>query len=307
MAVGFTVVFPVFLLLILGNLARRSGFLDEAFWEQAERGTYYVLFPALLVTKLAQADFDWQASGWLVLAALILPFCAALLCFIAQRFLQLAHYDFGAFFQGGIRINNYIGLALVATMPDPALSLLALLMAVVIPLMNVLSVTVLTGYSGAQTNFYAVLTGLAKNPLVLACLVGIALNTLQWLPPVLLLEVLETLGMMALPMGLLAVGAGLRLKTLHQAGRAFAWNTLLKLILVPLLAYILGMLLLQDDLSLAVFVVYAALPTASSAYILTRQMGGNAVLMAGIITGQTLVSMLTLPIVLFLLMPLIGE
>ena len=73
MAVGFTVVFPVFLLLILGNLARRSGFLDEAFWEQAERWTYYILFPALLVTKLAQADFDWQASGWLVLAALVPP------------------------------------------------------------------------------------------------------------------------------------------------------------------------------------------------------------------------------------------
>lgn len=303
MAASFAAIFPVFLLLVLGNLARRSGFLGEPFWEQTERGTYYVLFPALLVTKLGAADFDWQASQWLVLAALIMPFCAATLCFGLQCVLRLNAYDFTAFFQGGIRLNNFIGLGLAATMPDPALTLLALLMAVFIPLMNVLSVTVLSIYAGTEPNYRKVLRSLLRNPLVLACAVGMLLNYLQWLPPLVVMDVLGMLGAMAAPLGLLAVGAGLRLKALRTAGWAFAWSTVLKLVLIPLLGLTIAWLLALDALATSVFVMYTALPTASSAYILTRQMGGNATLMAGIITGQTLLSMLTLPLVLVFMVP----
>ncbi len=306
MNASLAAVLPVFLLMVLGHWARRSGFLDAVFWVQAERATYYLLFPALLLTRLAQAELDWQASQWLLIAALLLISVAAALCFGLQWLLRLSAHDFTAFFQGGIRLNNFIALGLIATLPDPALTVLALLMAVFIPAMNVLSVLVLSRYARAKPNYRAVLSGVLQNPLVLACASGILLNTCQWLPPPVLLGVLETLGAMAAPLGLLAVGAGLKLQALRAAGWVFVWNTLLKLVLMPLLGLVIALLLPLDRLTLSVFVVYSALPTASAAYILTRQMGGNAELMAGIITGQTLVSMLTLPLVLLLLTYLPG-
>jgi len=143
-----------------------------------------------------------------------------------------------------------------------------------------------------------VLRNLIRNPLILACLLGMLLNYSGLGMPAPLRPVAELLGQMALPLGLLAVGAGLSLRALRAVGPALLAASAIKLLLFPLLALGIARLLALDPLSGSLLVLFATMPTASSAYILARQLGGDAPMMAAIITGQTLLSVLTIPLML---------
>lgn len=303
MQIIFATTVPVFILLMLGYFARRTGFLPDVFWQYAEKGTYFVLFPALLVVSLARAELDWQAAPRLVLAVVLLPVLASVLSLPFKWLLSMDGADFTSFFQGAVRFNTYIGLALASTLPNPAMTLAALLIAVMIPVVNVLCVLAFAVYTQTNVHLGKLLLTLLKNPLIIACLLGIALNLMPWQVPGVGLDVLVKLGQMALPMGLLAVGAGLHLQSLHAARVPFFWSSLLKLLVLPVGAWFLAELLGLEPIAQSVLVLFAALPTASSAYILARQLGGNATLMAGIITGQTLLGLLTLPLVLAFILP----
>jgi malonate transporter and related proteins len=149
------------------------------------------------------------------------------------------------------------------------------------------------------------LAGVARqivtNPLILACLAGAVLNLTGIGPPPVLGEMLRLLGRAALPIGLLAVGAALDLEAARRAKRVSGLASLLKLAALPALAYGLGAAFGADGVALSVGVVFAAVPTATSAYILARQLGGDAALMANLCTLQTLLALVTLPLVLVLL------
>lgn len=295
----FAAIIPVFILLVLGNVARRSGFLDETFWAQAEKATYFVLFPALLVERLARADVDFAAAGWFILMSLLIPVIASVICLLLSPIVRLSGPDFTSFFQGGVRFNTYVGLAIAAVaLPAPALTLAAIVISIMIPLINVLCIAVFARYTHGQVKLKTILLSIARNPLIVACLSGIALNLLSIELPEVLWSAVGKLGQMALPLGLLAVGAGLRLQALKTSGPSLLWASGIKLLVLPVLVFLLSNWLDMEPLERAVLVTFAALPTAPSAYILARQLGGNAEMMAVLITGETLISMLTLPIAL---------
>lgn len=293
---------PVFALLLLGFLARRSGFPGEGFWQPAEKATYYVLFPALLVERLANAQLAGDDSIRLAALVVVVLVIAALFCCACKPLLRLTVPAFTSFFQGSVRFNTYVALAVTAALHgSEGIVLAAVITAVMIPLLNLFSVLAFALTSEQAFSPRQLLMTLARNPLILACLLGIALSLSGAALPLGVTSVLELLGRMALPMGLLAVGAGLDLRALRGGGRALVAASLIKLLFLPLLAFALAGLWQLDLLTTSVVVIFAAVPTATSAYILARQMGGDAELMAGIITAQTMISMLTLPVVLILL------
>lgn len=293
---------PVFALLLLGFLARRSGFPGEGFWQPAEKATYYVLFPALLVERLANAQLAGDDSIRLAALVVVVLVMAALFCCACKPLLRLTVPAFTSFFQGSVRFNTYVALAVTAALHgSEGIVLAAVITAVMIPLLNLFSVLAFALTSEQAFSPRQLLMTLARNPLILACLLGIALSLSGAALPLGVTSVLELLGRMALPMGLLAVGAGLDLRALRGGGRALVAASLIKLLFLPLLALALAVLWQLDLLTTSVVVIFAAVPTATSAYILARQMGGDAELMAGIITAQTMISMLTLPVVLILL------
>jgi predicted permease len=292
---------PVFALLLLGFWARRSGFPGEGFWQPAEKATYYVLFPALLVERLAAAELAGTESLRLAALVVLLLLTAALLASLCKPLLRLSGPVFTSFFQGSVRFNTYVALAVTAALyGTEGIVLAAVITAVMIPLLNLFSVLAFALASEQNFSLPKLLNTLLKNPLILACLLGIALSLSGLGLPRTVSSVLELLGRMALPLGLLAVGAGLNLHTLRGAGRALVAASLIKLLLLPLLAFGLAQHWSLDARITGVIMVFAAVPTATSAYILARQMGGDAELMAAIITAQTLLSMLTLPVVLML-------
>ena len=106
---------------------------------------------------------------------------------------------------------------------------------------------------------------------------------------------LSRLGQAALILGLLAVGAGLNWAGTFSAKVIVAWMLLARTLILPLLALSILMVLPLDTVSRIVILSYAALPTASSAYILAARMGAPAAPVAAIISIGTLLSAVALP------------
>ena len=291
---------PVFVLILLGHGLRRASFPDADFWGGAERFTYYVLFPAMLVYKLGSASVPHAVYGQM--GAVILASIGAMtvLLIVVQWLVGWTGAVFTSVFQGGVRFNSYVGLAAAASLyGDDALSLAAVAVAIMVPSLNVVCILVFAVYAGESRIRPGKLTySMATNPLILGSLGGVLISYSGIGFHPLVAGVLKPLSNLALPLGLMTVGAGLHLKALRTASAPLIASSGLKLLAFPLVTLGICLVLGISDTMAQVAVLLSALPTASSAFILARQLGGDAPLMAAIISGQTLLAMLTMPLLL---------
>ncbi|MDP3977857.1 MAG: AEC family transporter [Pseudomonas sp.] len=291
---------PLFALIVAGYALRRLDFPSEAFWPGAERLNYFILFPALLFSSLANAPLDNPALPRLALAVLLGLGIAWLALLLLRRLRGWPAGRFGAFSQGILRFNTYLGLAAVGSLYGQAgLTLAALMLALMVPTVNVLSVWSLTAERGVSAR--SLLLPILKNPLILACLGGTLINLSGLGLPGGSERLLGLLAAASLPLGLLCVGAALKPEQLGGEIPALVWNSSLRLLAMPLLAWAVAYGLQLPAMESSVLVLFFALPTAPTAYVLTRQLGGDSHLMAGIITLQTLLAAGSLPLVLMLL------
>ena len=302
MAPTLTALLPVFLMIAAGYGLRRWQRIPAAFWQGAERLAYYIFFPALLITHVSSA----QLAGLSVLPMLAALACGvlitALLAVWGRGRLGLGGAAFTSFFQGAVRPNSYVGFAAAgALFGDAGITLVAICLAAIVPLVNALSVAALVRHGdGAESGVGGVLLALVRNPLILASLLGIALNlTGIGLPP-LVTPLLELAAGPALPLSLLCVGAGLDVTAArHRAG--IVWRaTVLRLLAAPAITALALSVFGVEGLTATVATLYAGLPTAATAYVLARNLGGDAETMAGTITASTLAAVVTLPLVLML-------
>jgi predicted permease len=142
---------------------------------------------------------------------------------------------------------------------------------------------------------------IVTNPLVLACALGIGLSLAGIALPAAASGTLDIMGKAALGLGLLCVGASLKWSSLVESRWPIGGAALVKLVGLPLLAGLACHMLGVGGVERSVVVLFAALPASPAAYVLARQMGGNAEMMAGIITATTPLAMVTIPVALALL------
>ncbi len=294
---------PSFALILLGLGLRWVGFPAQAFWPEAERISYWLLFPCLLFTTLATARLGGATllgmAGALIAAVLLV----ALLVLVSRPLWPLSSAAFTSVFQGAVRKNTAVGLAAAyALAGTEGLTLAAVAMISMIPLLNLLCVSVLLWFREDGGRGWSTLgRELLKNPLVLACVAGIGVNLLGMPPPGWLLDALGQLGRASVPFGLLVVGAALRWNAERRELQGILLSAVPKLVLMPLLVWVLCRLLEVPADATRIAVLFGALPTAVSSFILARQLGGDEHLMASIITVQTLLAMVTLPLTLAVL------
>ncbi|MEA2120200.1 AEC family transporter [Halovibrio sp. HP20-50] len=289
---------PLFLLILLGPALGYGRWPNDKFWPQMERLIYFVLFPAMLVETLATADVAQVPVSRLACVLLGAMGLFGLLLWRLRRWLQLAPAAFTSVFQGAIRFNTYVGVAGAAALHGSlGATTAAVAVALMVPVVNVMCVAsfVAVGALGSASMGKSMMA-LVKNPLILACLLGIGLNLSGIGLPGWSQDTVALLGRAALPLGLVAVGVALRPAALLRVDRGVLATNSVKLLLMPALVLALSWVLQLDPVSRDVALLFAALPTATSAYILARQLGGDAELMAAIITGQTVLAMLTLPL-----------
>lgn len=305
MAIVLAGLLPVFLLIVLGVVLKRTLMRLETQWHGLERLTYYVLFPMLLIQTLVKADLSGipvaGVGGALLLAALLM----SMLCLALRPLLSRLAVDGPAFtsvFQGATRWQTYVALAVSGNLFGTAgLALASVAMVAIIPLVNVLSVAVLAHYASPekQTLRTIVMTVL-RNPLIWACAIGLAVNLVHLPLPKIWHQVADALGGSSLAIGLLVTGAGLHLEGLLRPSAAAILGVVLKLILMPALGIALGLAFGLSGTNLVIVAACSAVPASSSAYVLARQMGGDAPLLAQIITLQTILAAVTMPIAIAL-------
>ena len=292
---------PVFIIIVVGIWLRQAKFLDIGFWRPAEQLTYFVLFPALLVSTLGTADLGGLGEVLPMVAAIwvaILGMTTALV--LLRPVTGPSGPKFSSVIQGVIRQNSYIGLATAAAFyGGDGVAAAAVALVAIVPLANVISVVVITRYASSTTpSVRGILGQLARNPLIVAVILGLALNLSGIGIPIVFDSVLRILGNAALAFGLLAVGAALDLNSLRASGRVAATTCGLKLILMPAITFAACLAFGAVGMLGFIAVMFNGLPTATNSYILARQLGGDATLMAGLITLQTALSAITLPLVL---------
>jgi len=305
MAVVLAGLLPVFLLIVLGVVLKRTLMRLETQWHGLERLTYYVLFPMLLIQTLVKADLSGVpvagVGGALLLSALLM----SMLCLALRPLLGRLAVDGPAFtsiFQGATRWQTYVALAVSGNLfGNAGLALASVAMVAIIPLVNVLSVAVLAHYASPEKqSFRSILMTVLRNPLIWACAIGLAVNVTHLPLPKIWHQVADALGGSSLAIGLLVTGAGLHLEGLLRPSFAATTGVVFKLILMPAIAIGLALAFGLSGVNLVIVAACSAVPSSPSAYVLARQMGGDAPLLAQIITLQTILAAVTMPIVIAL-------
>jgi predicted permease len=297
---------PVFVLIVFGFALRRFLIAEDAHWVGLERLLYYVMFPALLIGTMARADLTQVpvlAVGGTMLASVII---VAALCFalkpLFERVLGSDGPSFTSLFQGATRWQTFVALPVAGNLyGDLGLALASVAMVAMTPVLNVLCVWVLVRYASPnRPDWRTVLGAIVRNPLIWACVVGAALNPVAGAIPEPVHAVIDALGRSSLALGLLIVGAGLRMHELIRLKPLTLPTCALKLLVMPAIAITLALGFGLTGANLIVVVCCTAVPAASNSYVLARQLGGDAPLMAQILTFETVIAAVTMPIAIAL-------
>ena len=297
---------PVFLMIAAGWLARRFWLRDEDAWRPAEKLAYYVFIPALVIDDLVAADLTGVEISGMVVALLGAVFAvAAALLFLRRPLagaLGIDNTSFTSVFQGSIRANFFITLAAAPRLlGDEAAALVILLVAFFTVVANILSVLVLARYgTGGKAGIGHLVSRLAKNPFIVATLVAVALNLGGVVIPTTIDGTLALFAGAGLPLALMTAGAGLRLAHVGRHFKGLAVASAAKLVAMPLLAWVIASVLGLNEMAIATLVLFHSQPTAMTSYVLARQMGGDHELMATILTVQTMLAIVTIPILMSL-------
>lgn len=301
---SFESILPIFLLIVAGVVLRRLPIVNDGAWPGLEQLGFWFLYPTLLFTTILKADF-----GALRLDALLV---ALLLSIVVMGALTLALWpplrrlglatapEFSSIFQTSLRWNGFMALAIAEKLfPPEGAAVVALVMAAIIIPINIQSVAVVVRFSGRPGGDWAhIARSIAINPLVLASLAAIALRMAPFDLYAPLGQTLDLVGRAALGMGLITIGAGLRVGDMATPRLALWLPVFLKLGFFPLLLIGLALAMGIDGPELHYLSLCAAVPTALNGYVLARQLGGDAELYAAVATVQTALSFLTIPAVL---------
>ncbi|QRM18529.1 AEC family transporter [Dechloromonas sp. TW-R-39-2] len=283
---------PDFALILLGAAIRRWMHLGDHFWQGVEKLVYFILFPALLINAIIKTRLDFGAALPLLATALTAMLGGMLLGLLPRLFVRLPPLTFASVFQCAYRFNSYIALAVAGMLfGSPGIATMGLIVGAAVPLANLVSVWML-----ARHGEVGLWREVARNPLIWGTTLGFLLNLAGFIPPAPLQAFLGRLADASIALGLITVGAALRLDNAPGVRGVSIWLLGVKLLALPLIAAVVGYQLGLSGLNYQIAVLFAALPTASSAYILAMRMGGDGRSVAWLISATTLGSMLTLPL-----------
>jgi len=295
-----TALIPIFSLILIGYFFKKISFPSTDFWPNADKLTYYILMPSLLVYKLSNASLEALKDVNFILAGLGGILVLTFILLLIQRSTKIDGASFTSITQGAIRFNTYVFLALASSLfGDEGLIISVLLITFVIPLINVVCIVFFSLFTNkTQLSFISLIKSIFSNPLIIACLLGGSINFIGLNIPISVEKVFYILSLAALPMGLLSVGVGFELSGFRDLKMSILVSSASKLILLPIIMYVIGIMIGLNSLSLSILLIFSAMPTAPSAYILARQLGGNTKLMSSIITLQTFLSIFTIAIII---------
>ncbi|MEO8523889.1 MAG: AEC family transporter [Caldimonas sp.] len=293
---------PDFLLILLGFfICRRTG-LDRPVWEAAEKLVYFLLFPVLLFNSIVKSPLQLGTSASLALAGVGTTAIGVAVALAIGRWPGIDKRLHASGAQTAFRFNSYVALALSERLYGAqGLAWMALLIALAVPLCNIAAVWPLARHGG-----HRYWREIARNPLVISTLLGLVANATGLVLPESIATVMQRIGVAALPLGLMAVGAGLVFGGLKVAPVLATALLAIRHALLPVIAIGLALALALPAEQRSIVVLFGALPTSAAAYVLATRMGGDGGFVSGLVTVSTLLGMLSVPLWLAALALLTG-
>jgi malonate transporter len=300
-----SITLPVFSLVFIGMWLKRRHKIDDDFTGKASYIVFNLALPVLMFAAIVRTDISQIASFRLIAFALAMAFMSFWALWFGARYCSLKAEDLGVFVQASFRSNlGILGLAFcVTTFGEQGLAIGAVLLAVITPLYNILSIYGLTHAISMQAkmNWPRLLKDVITNPLIIAIMCALPLAYWQWQPPTIVMRSIDYLAAMTLPLALICIGGSLSFSAL-KARQKISWlAVVIKLLILPLIvglsAYAIGF----RGVELGCLILMFASPTAAASFVMVRTIGGNHALAANIIALTTLVSLFTLSIIIYLL------
>ena len=298
---------PIVLLIFLGYCLKKWTIQDEGTWESIDTLNFRVLIPALIVGTISKAALlEISASSILVCIALILAVLSGLLAVLYWLLVprRIEKSSFSSVFQTSTRWNASIALVVIAAFFDAsAVAIVALVMVGLMPLVNAVNITVLVRLHGSSGPLFATtMVNVIKNPIIIACLAGICISVVSFELPVVVDDGLNTLGQASIATVLLSLGAGLQISQIRGNALPIGISAVLKLCAMPAMVLAFGASLGIPHETLVIMTIATAMPTAMNGYVVAKKMGGDAPLYASCGTVQTLLSFLTVPLWMLVLL-----
>ena len=298
---------PIFLLIALGRMVQKTGFLPDAFFKGINRFVFWFALPALLISRISVAELELATLSRIVLLLTAGTLLAMALAWAVSRKLDLPAPKTGAFIQGSFRGNGaFIGLPVIVyslgSLDPRAETLGTVVLGPVVILFNLLSVLVLTHYSrhrkGNSPSMASFAGEMVRNPLIAACAIGMALNLCNIALPRLLIRPLDALGDTALPLVLMSIGASLKFERLRGAASPSLIASLIKVAAAPVFGFLLAGLFALSQTERMIAIFYLAAPAAGMSYVMADVMGNDGPLAGRIVALSTLLSAISIPIIM---------
>jgi malonate transporter len=293
------IVMPIFLSIFIGKIIRLYLVKSNEAWLEINKIAYWLLFPCFLFSKISTLDLNINHLSGYIYALIVGFFIALISAYFFAKINSIKAAALTSILQGAGRHNTFIGLSIsVQLFGSIGASIGIIATAILVPLSNFILVTlmVILLKKNSRNSQIAIIIEIFRNPIIISILLGFLVNFLGLSGDPVFYELTHILGLASLPVILLCVGANIKLSGLSQHSKPILISLVSKMILFPLSTFWACQLFDLSQQMTIIAVIFAACPTSPSSFPLAKQLGGDASLMSTIISLQTLLSVVSIPL-----------
>ena len=301
-------VLPIFLIALLGSVIRRKWLTSDEFWRGLEKLSFYILFPTAIFEYSSKIDLNSSEFIKLTTALISSTLIVSIMLVLYQTRRPYSGVQFTSVFQGATRYNNYIFFALAAALfGQEGLTIVAAISPYLLIATNITAIISFTHYIPKgegltkRKSFVLMVKSIGTNPFIIASIGGVIFSYLELTLNIGIEKTIHNLATSALTIGMLIVGAGIKIKIKPEYFQQIIFTSSVKLIIMPIITFIVLWLMGITGTARSVGIMFSCLPCAGSSYILSRQLGGDPETMSSIITFTTIFSILSLSLLVYIL------
>ena len=299
--IALEIVLPLFLLLAVGYCIKLTGIMNETSVRQTNNMIFKVFLPLLVFFNIYKTDLTSSFDMSLLLFAVVGVLLQFIISLCLVILLEHDNARRGVMLQGMFRSNFVLfGIPIsTALFGDSAAGLASILIAVIIPLYNMLAVVSLESFNGKKPSLWKILVGILTNPLIIASAVGILFVVFHIPLPTVLYKTVSDLSIIATPLAFVILGASFSFGETGRCVRDLCITLGAKLVTYPLLFIALAILMGFRDAHLAVLLTVFGSPIAVSSFTMAQQMGGDDKLAGQLVVFSSLLSVFTMFLFIF--------
>lgn len=300
---SFSVIMPIFLMMILGYVLKKFGIFDKNTTEKLNKSVFKVFLPLLIFYNVYTSEIAEVFNLSLILYSVISILIIFSLSLLIVTIFEKDNAKRGVLVQGIFRSNFVIfGIPLsVSLYGDEIVGTAAVLIAVITPLFNLLSVIVLEIFRGTKPNILKILKGIITNPLIIASAVGLLALFSKITLPAFVEKTVCDISKASTPLALIALGGSIDFKKVKSNIKQLIIGIMGKLIVTPAIILTAGILLGFRNAELAILIALSASPVAVSSFTMAREMDGDSELAAQLQMFGTTICIVTVFLWIFIL------